>query len=37
MPAIIARAEGNALLIDMRTILPVEDDELTAALQAAFA
>ena len=37
MPAVIARAEGNALLIDMRTILAVEDDELTAALQAAFA
>jgi L-seryl-tRNA(Ser) seleniumtransferase len=37
MPAVIARAEGNALLIDMRTILPVEDDELAAALQAALA
>jgi L-seryl-tRNA(Ser) seleniumtransferase len=37
MPAVIARAEGNALLIDLRTILVVEDDELTAALQAALA
>ena len=37
MPAVIARVADGALYIDMRTILPVEDDELTAALQAALA
>ena len=36
-PAVIARIADGALFIDLRTILPVEDDELAAALQAAFA
>jgi L-seryl-tRNA(Ser) seleniumtransferase len=37
MPAVITRVEDRAVYIDLRTILPVEDDELTAALQAALA
>ena len=37
MPAVVARVADGALYIDMRTILPVEDDELTAALQTALA
>ncbi len=37
MPAVIARVADDALYIDMRTIVPVEDDELTAALQTGLA
>jgi L-seryl-tRNA(Ser) seleniumtransferase len=37
MPAVIGRVGDEALYINMRTILPVEDDELTAALQTALA
>ena len=36
-PAVIGRVSDGRLHIDLRTILPVEDDELTAAIQAAFA
>ena len=36
-PAVIARVVEGKVHIDLRTILPVEDDELTAALQAALA
>jgi len=35
MPAVVTRVSEAALYIDLRTILPVEDDELTAAVQAA--
>jgi L-seryl-tRNA(Ser) seleniumtransferase len=34
-PAVIGRVTDGAYFIDLRTILPVEDDELTAALQSA--
>jgi L-seryl-tRNA(Ser) seleniumtransferase len=34
-PSVIARIADDRVLIDLRTILPVEDDELRAALQAA--
>jgi L-seryl-tRNA(Ser) seleniumtransferase len=37
VPAVVARVADGAVYVDMRTILPVEDDELTAALQAALA
>ena len=33
-PSVIARIIDDAVLVDLRTILPVEDDELRAALQA---
>jgi L-seryl-tRNA(Ser) seleniumtransferase len=36
-PAVIARIADGSVFIDLRTILPVEDEELTAALQAALA
>jgi L-seryl-tRNA(Ser) seleniumtransferase len=36
-PAVVARIADASLLIDLRTILPVEDEELVAALQAALA
>jgi L-seryl-tRNA(Ser) seleniumtransferase len=34
-PAVIGRITDDAFFIDLRTILPVEDDELAAALQSA--
>jgi L-seryl-tRNA(Ser) seleniumtransferase len=36
-PAVISRVTDGQLTIDLRTILPVEDEELTAALQAVLA
>jgi L-seryl-tRNA(Ser) seleniumtransferase len=36
-PAVIGRVSDDRFHVDMRTILPVEDDELVAALQAALA
>jgi L-seryl-tRNA(Ser) seleniumtransferase len=33
-PPVIARIEGDRLLLDLRTVLPAEEDELAAALQA---
>jgi L-seryl-tRNA(Ser) seleniumtransferase len=36
-PAVIGRISGDRLHIDLRTILPLEDDELTAAIQTALA
>jgi L-seryl-tRNA(Ser) seleniumtransferase len=36
-PAVIGRVSDDRVHVDMRTILPVEDDELVAALQAALA
>jgi L-seryl-tRNA(Ser) seleniumtransferase len=37
LPSVIARIADDCVLIDLRTILPVEDDELRAALQAVLA
>jgi L-seryl-tRNA(Ser) seleniumtransferase len=34
-PSVVTRVVGDSVLVDLRTILPVEDDELRAALQAA--
>ena len=36
-PSVVTRVTDGHVHLDLRTILPVEDDELTAALQAAFA
>jgi L-seryl-tRNA(Ser) seleniumtransferase len=33
-PSVVTRVVGDSVLVDLRTILPVEDDELRAALQA---
>jgi L-seryl-tRNA(Ser) seleniumtransferase len=36
-PPVVARADGDRVLIDLRTITPVRDEELLAALRSAAA
>jgi L-seryl-tRNA(Ser) seleniumtransferase len=36
-PPVIARIEGNLLVLDLRTVLPEEEDELAAALEGVYA